>query len=173
MAQESISQSFQLHNAGIVLLNPFLSMLFSKFNLLENRQFIDDNTRIKAVYLMCYLVHGMVSLPDDNLILLKALVGLDLNVSLPPVPEISDNEKETVDIILNSMMKHWARLGNTSIEGLRASFLQREGKLEEKEDYYALNVDNKSYDMLLDSIPWSFSIIRFPWMAKPIRVNWR
>lgn len=122
---------------------------------------------------MCYLVHGMVSLPDDNLILLKALVGLDLNVSLPPVPEISDNEKETVDIILNSMMKHWARLGNTSIEGLRASFLQREGKLEEKEDYYALNVDNKSYDMLLDSIPWSFSIIRFPWMAKPIRVNWR
>ena len=173
MIQTLALESFQLNNAGIVLLNPFLPTLFSRLGLLENGHFFDDNTRIKAVYLMCYSVHGIVSPPDDNLILLKAFVGIDLSVSLYPVPEIADNEKETVDIILNSMIKHWTRLGNTSIEGLRASFLQREGKLEEKEEYYVLNVDNKSYDMLLDSIPWSFSIIRFPWMAKPIRVNWR
>jgi len=172
MIQTLASEPLQLPNAGIVLLHPFLTSLFLRVGLLENGQFFDDNARIKAVYLMSYSVHGIVSLPDSNLVLFKALAGLDINALLSPVPEIADNAKETVDIMLSSVIKHWTATEKTSVEGLRESFLQREGKLEEKEDYYVLNVDNKAYDILLQSIPWSFSIIKFPWMAKTIRVNW-
>lgn len=172
MIQTLASEQFQLRNAGIVLLHPFLTSLFSRLGLLDNGQFFDDNTRIKAVYLMCYSVYGTLSLLDSNLILLKVLAGLDLTVSLPPISEIGDNEKETIGIMLSAVINHWTSIGNTSVEGLRESFLQREGKLEDKEDYYELNVDNKAYDILLQCIPWNFSIIKFPWMAKTIRVNW-
>ena len=172
MIQTLASEPLQLRNAGIVLLHPFLTSLFLRLGLLENGQFFDDNARIKAVYLMCYSVHGIVSFPDSNLVLLKALAGLDINALLSPVPEIGDNEKETVDIMLSAVIQNWNTIGNTSVEGFRESFLQREGKLVEEEGYYALNVDNKAYDILLQCIPWSFSIIKFPWMAKAIRVNW-
>lgn len=75
--------------------------------------------------------------------------------------------------MLDSVIQLWTKIGNTSVEGLRKSFLQREGNLEEKEDYYILNVEERAYDVLLDSIPWSFAEIRFPWMAKPMEVSWR
>ncbi|MBP1614197.1 MAG: hypothetical protein H6Q13_1645 [Bacteroidetes bacterium] len=173
MIQELASKTFQLHNVGIVLLSPFLPRLFSMFKLVENGQFIDDNAQIKAIHLMLYSTHGAINVPDNELKLLKVLVGLDLNALLSLVAEITDNEKETVTIMLNSVIQHWSKIGNTSVEGLRESFLKREGKLEEKEDCYMLDVYSKSYDMLLDSIPWSFGIIRFPWMAKTMKVNWR
>ncbi|MCD8263455.1 MAG: hypothetical protein LUD02_04235 [Tannerellaceae bacterium] len=56
---------------------------------------------------------------------------------------------------------------------IKGRFLQREGCLEEKEDKYQLKVEVKSYDILLDSIPWNFHTINYSWMEKPLFVNWR
>lgn len=173
MTQESTSEIFRINNAGIVILSPFLPSLFSRLHLVENGQFIDESARIKAIYLMIYSIYGVIDVQNNELKLFKILAALDVDVVMSSVAEITDNEKETVEIMLDSVIQHWTKIGNTSVEGLRESFLKREGRLEEIEDCYMLDVYSKSYDMLLDSIPWSFGIIRFPWMVKTIRVNWR
>ena len=78
-----------------------------------------------------------------------------------------------VDGLLQSVISQWKVLGNTSIEGLRESFLRREGVLEWHEEQTLLRVSPKSFDMLLDSIPWTINLLKFPWMDKPLHVNWR
>ena len=75
--------------------------------------------------------------------------------------------------MLEGVRSNWTKLKNTSIEGIRQAFLQREGKLEEKDDFYHLTVEEKAYDILLDSVPWNFRMIRHPWMKKTVQVKWR
>jgi hypothetical protein len=29
------------------------------------------------------------------------------------------------------------------------------------------------FDMLMDRLPWSFSLIRYPWMEEPLHVTWQ
>jgi len=46
--------------------------------------------------------------------------------------------------------------------GLRQSFLLREGRLQRKDDAWSLTVSTKTYDALLDSLPWRLSMVRCP-----------
>ncbi|WP_290091918.1 contractile injection system tape measure protein [Parabacteroides goldsteinii] len=34
-------------------------------------------------------------------------------------------------------------------------------------------MEEKPYDVLLDSVPWSYSMVKYPFQEKLIRVNWR
>ena len=61
----------------------------------------------------------------------------------------------------------------TSVDGFRGSFLIRNGVMADTGELWQLTVEEKSYDILLDSIPWSISPVKFPWMEKPLYVNWR
>jgi hypothetical protein len=62
---------------------------------------------------------------------------------------------------------------NTSTDSFRAAFLQREGKLEETDACYLLTLEEKAYDLLLDTCPWGFKTIKYQWMEKMIQVKWR
>ena len=64
-------------------------------------------------------------------------------------------------------------LGNTTIQGLRETFLMREGLLKKQENSYELHVEEKTFDMLIDKIPWSYGLAKLPWMETPIHVTWR
>ena len=78
------------------------------------------------------------------------------------------------DALLEAVVRHWDALGSTSVEGLRASFLARAGKLSERADGdYLLQVEAQSFDILLDRLPWSVSIVELPWMERQLWVEWR
>jgi hypothetical protein len=81
-------------------------------------------------------------------------------------------EKIEAEDLITSAINHWKALKSTSIKGFQISFLQRKGILTEKEDLWTLQVEKKSHDLLLDSLPWSFSLIKLPWMKKMIQVEW-
>ena len=76
-------------------------------------------------------------------------------------------------MLLKSVLSNWPALKNTSIAGLRESFLNREAKLQLQDESWKLIVQSKAFDMLLDGLPWSYSTIKLPWMEKPIYVDWR
>ena len=71
------------------------------------------------------------------------------------------------------MIDNWKVLGNTSVAGLRETFLQRQGRLQLRDDAWRLRVEPKAFDMLLDQLPWGFSTIKYPWMERAIYVEWR
>ena len=42
-----------------------------------------------------------------------------------------------------------------------------------KGDAWHLLVEPRAFDMLLDQLPWSFSMIKHPWMDRVVYVDWR
>jgi len=160
-------------NAGLILLWPYLPRLFEMLLLTSENKFKDDEARIKAIFIMQYAVFGLTEFAEHELELNKLLTGIDTEIPLPLSVDLTEREKEIIDGLLTAMIGNWSRLGNTSIDGLRGNFLVRNGKLEEHEDFYQLTVEEKAYDILLNSLPWSISTVKFSWMEKGINVKWR
>lgn len=66
--------------------------------------------------------------------------------------------------MLSGVKANWIKLKNTSVGGFQRSFIERDGFLEQQDKKWVLTVDNKAYDILLDSLPWSYKTIRLPWL---------
>ena len=108
----------------------------------------------------------------------KILCGLDVNHR---VPTLDDNGKpfaiphkdiEAGNELIEAVIKNWGTIGSTSVEGFQTSFLQREGKLENDEGGWKLKVEQRPFDVLMNSLPWNINLIKLPWMPKPLHVEW-
>lgn len=172
-AEEKELVSVYIRNAGLVLLAPFFPRLFAMLNLLDEKKRLSEREhKIKAIYLMQYLVTEEEKIPEYELFLNKLLTGYEPGNSFPAFMEIDEREQQILVSLLDSVRQNWSKMKNTSIKGFRNSFLLREGVLEEKEDHWLLTVEPRAYDVLLDTLPWSYSPIKWMWMAKPIFVKW-
>jgi hypothetical protein len=159
-------------NAGLVLLHPFLPMLFENVGYFYNKAWASTNHQQRAVLLTQYLVTGNEEYPEFDLLLNKIVTGYPIAESLPSEIALSDFEKQEAMDVLHSVIRHWSALKNISIEGLQSSFLMREGKLSKNDSDWWLHVDHKTIDILLNRIPWGFSIIKTPWMKTKLVVEW-
>lgn len=162
-----------INNAGMVLWYPFIRRLFSMLEFTQNDQFKNKDAQIRAIYVLQYMVFGKTDFPEHELPLNKILAGIEISETIPKNIQLSQEEQETVSSMLESTIQYWDKLKNTTVPALQEAFLEREGKLEEKEDFYLLTVGEKAYDILMDSLPWDFRNIKYPWMKKSIQVKWR
>jgi len=160
-------------NAGQVLMAPYLPRLFNMLELTEGGKFKGLAASQRAVHLLQFAVNGSSDSPEFLLPLNKILCGITIDMPVIRRIQLHDREKETIEGMIMAMIQNWSIIGNTSIEGLRESFLQRKGKLLFENEAWHLTVEQKGIDVLLDQLPWSFSIIRHPWMAQRVHVEWR
>ncbi len=166
-------EPFYVYNAGLVLLWPFLNRYFNRLEMLAGNAFRDEQAAYRAVHLLQYLVSAETDVPEYHLVLNKVLCGVKTARPLDRSIELTDTERALSEDLLHGVTQHWSKLKNTSIDGLRQAFLQREGRLLKKDDGWSLHVASKPYDMLLDYLPWSLSTIRLPWMDNVLFVAWR
>ena len=172
--EQSLSGSeFYINNAGIVLVQPYLPMLFDRLGLTKENKFVNRDSQQKAVHYLQYLINGRSHTEEHHLALNKILCGLEITTPITSGIDISDNEVKLMEGLLEAVIQNWSILGNTSIEGFRESFLIRDGKLTENENSWGLHVEQKAFDMLIDQIPYSYSPINYSWMEKIIQVKWR
>jgi hypothetical protein len=168
---ETIGAGIYIENSGLVILHPFLPQLFNALGISENDKLIDTN---KALCLLNYMATGQKQMPEYNLVLPKVLCQVAITAPAPIEVKLTDNELQEADNLLDAVIKHWEALRNTSREGLRSTFLLRPGKLSKKQDGdWLLQVENKSFDILLDQLPWGISMIKLPWMKQMLWVEWR
>ncbi len=160
-----------INNAGIVLANNFIPMLFERIGILEDNQ-IKSQEQGNAVQYLQYLITGLTETEEHFLPLNKVLCGLEISSPIPNTIEISQKDKELIEGLLNAIIGYWTSIGHSSIDGFRGNWLIRNGILSELEDRFELTVEKNAYDILLNQFPFSFSIIRFPWMKKPLYVTW-
>ena len=163
-------------NAGLSLFAPWLLRLFGMLDLLaEDRKDLKDmDARIRAIFILQRLVTADErKYKESDLAFNRLLVACPFNVPLPKSLKLTDKEIETVESMLAGVKANWSKMANTSIGGFQRSFIEREGHLEQQESKWILTVENKAYDILLDSLPWSYKMIRLPWLKKPISVSWR
>jgi len=109
---------------------------------------------------------------DHKLDLNMVMCGLNPSDVVEVAGTITQEEKSLAESLISVAISHWPAIGSSSVNGFRQNWLVREGFLMDRGDDYSLNVQNRAYDILLKRAPFSFSIIKFPWMTKPIYVNW-
>lgn len=163
--------------AGIVAIAPYIPMLFDKLGLLEQQKFTQDLDKAKAFAVLHYLSTG-INLSEQNtkvgLALHKLLCGLDINASPERIYTLSDEQKDVCNSLLAGVIQHWKALGNTTMEGLQEIFLQRSGVMVlDEEKGWMLSVESRPFDVLLDRLPWSYSTLKYQFMADAIYVEWR
>jgi len=172
VSKATATEKFYISNAGLVLLADYFPAFFNELQLLENGSFTKENNKIKAIFLLHYLCTGKEDVPEYILPLNKILCGLSLDDPLPSFIPLSEKEKNECGELLSETINNWQRIGNSSKENLREAFLNREGILSFENNGWKLQVERRGYDVLLDSLPWSFKHIKLSWMQDLIVTEW-
>lgn len=166
-------------NAGLAPLHPFLPPMFQRLDLLttggDGRPQLRGEHGARAVRLLQYLVDGSSDAPQQEqeqaLSLNKLLCGLPLDFPAAAV-DLGQDELALCDQLLHAVIVNWPAIGAVSITALRATFLQREGRLQWRDADATLAVQRRTVDVLMRQLPWSLTIIRHPWMPQPLHVTW-
>ncbi|MCI4668286.1 MAG: contractile injection system tape measure protein [Bacteroidia bacterium] len=170
---ELIGESLYINNAGLVLLTPYIKLLFERLGLLENNEFTSKEASEKAVGVLQFLVSGELITEEHELTLNKLLCNLPITTPIPRELDLNNYEKEIAEGLLSAVNKAWPPLSNSSISALRETFLQREGMILFEEEKTLIRVQRKGgVDALLESLPWGISIINFPWRDELLYVEW-
>ena len=167
-----LEHRIEIKNAGIVIVWPYLDRFFKMLEMTEKGAFKTEEDAVRAVHLIQYLVTGSNETPEHELLLNKILCGIKLATPVPLQIELTDKEKETSDLMLKGVMQNWEKLKSSSIDAMREGFFVRQGFVEEKDDFWELEVEKKTIDILLKSLPWGFGTVKLPWMSKRMIVNW-
>jgi hypothetical protein len=160
-----------ISNAGLVLLHPFLKYFFEGLGLMKNDSFIDEYSNFKAVHLLHFLVTQQEDHPEHELALNKILCGLNVTDPVPLSVDLSTEEKEECEYLLLAVLDQWKALKTRSTESLRETFLKREGMLTYQSGW-TLKVERNTFDILLEKLPWGFSLIKLSWNPEIIYVEW-
>jgi hypothetical protein len=160
-----------VQNAGLVLLHPFLPQLFGAMKIAGDDELLRPGDALRLLH---YLATGLDDAPEYELALPKILCGLPPASLAEEAEPLSDEMRKESAALLEAVIRHWEALKNTGTDALRESFLKRNGKLTRWHDGgWLLQVESNSFDILLDRLPWSFSMIRLPWMPSMLHVEWR
>lgn len=155
--------------AGLVLLHPFYPLLFERLKIARDGKALHRDDLPVALGALHHLAG--TDGPADPLH--HVLLGLDPSLVLPDPLMPEAPERDLMSGLLRSVVERWARLGATSPDGLRETFLRRTGTLQCDETGTHLRVVPGPFDMLLDSMPWRVGPVALPWMPLPCFVSWR
>ena len=162
-----------VHNGGLVLLWPFLGRLFGRLQLTDGKVFLGDKEQARAVQLTEYLVTGRQDVEEYALSLNKLLCGAPLDFPVPPRIELTDEEVDLCQKMLQGVIRNWEKMKSTRPKTFQETFLRREARLYRLEDRWELSVERKAYDVLLDTLPWNISMIQLNWMPQRLVVHWK
>lgn len=166
-----IDEGIFIDNAGLVLLHPFIPRLFKALGIAEGEKLLRPE---RALCLLHYLATGHRTAPEYELLLPKLLCNVDFAFPAELDVGLTEQELKEAEKVLRAAVGHWDALGNTSEEGLRGAFLFRPGKLSRHEDGdWLLQVEPRSFDILLDRIPWGIGVVKLPWMKRMLWIDWR
>lgn len=171
-ADDSALEGLYVNNGGLVLVWPYLGRFFESLGLVADNVFVSGDLRRRAVYVLHYLSHAEEGPGEQDLTLNKVLCGIPWDEPLPRIGSLSEHEKSEAEALLETIVRHWSILKNTSPSGLRRSFLQREGVLRMDRHSWLLQVERKGWDVLLERLPWMISLVKLPWMPNALAVEW-
>ena len=155
------------------MLHAFLITLLNRLQLVNNGRFANEHAQQKALYILHYIATGKTDAEEHELIIPKILCAWNVGKPVDKEIELTAEELSETDNMMLSAIEQWEVLKNTSVDGLREGFLQRNGKLYTRNSNVYLLVESKAIDVLLDKLPWNLSIIKLPWMKEILRVEWR
>lgn len=172
--QPNIDKRIPVHNAGLVLFQPFLISFFDRLGLLESRKSFNSlESQLRAAHLLHELSGFNGEHLEHLLPLNKLLCGINIMFPIGTTFEITEKERNEVDSLLKAAIRNWSAIGNVSPAGFQEAFVRREGLLERSQNEWILRVESKGIDVLLDYIPWDIHTLSYPWNEYLIYVDWK
>ncbi|MDI3319776.1 contractile injection system tape measure protein [Pinibacter soli] len=162
-----------VHNAGLVILHPFLPALFAELGLWINKEWKDEAAQHTAVRVLEYLATGNHESDEFNLSFNKIICGIPLSTALLPAEVLAATTMTECDDMLRQVIQHWNKMSNTSVSVFRETFLQRNGRMQKIESGWQLHVERKGVDILIDGLPWGIGIIVLSWTKDQVHVEWQ
>lgn len=173
-SEEKIKQeSLHINNAGLVLLHPFLKTFFITTGIADPSGKIRTENSDLAVQALHFIATGRESVYEANLVFEKFLCGLPVHHPVIRESLLTDEIRTEAEELLKAVITNWAALKNTSPDGLREAYIQRDGIIQKTEKGYKLIVETKTWDVLLERLPWNYTIINWYLIDKLIFVEWQ
>ena len=160
------NQTYHIKNAGLVLLHLLLETLFGKVGFLNNGILNSGNQAANVLQL------AVGDLNTPHLLLNNILCGLEHDTVGLSDTVFDKQEIDAVEEILTIALLRWKEMQNTSLKGFQESFICREGMLIKTGEDWTLKVEQRSFDVLLQTLPWSIGSIKLPWMNTVLQVDW-
>jgi hypothetical protein len=171
--EKLLATPIPVKNAGMVLLGEYVPTLFRLMELLNGKAFISPAKQLDAVHVLQYAVTGMMETSEIYLPLNKIMCGLRLDDAVADGISLTGAQQELVSGMIMNLVSQWMVIGKTSVDGFRGNWLVRDGMLSETEERWELVVQSRPYDILINKFPFSYSIIKYQWMDKPLHVKWK
>lgn len=165
-------ENIYVGNAGLVLLHPFLSFAFQRLGWLQEGKFISEEAQHRAIHLLQFTVDGLEEHPEHALALNKVLCNFPLAAPVPLEITLTEEEKQLSVEMLKVVIQRWEKMKNSSVEGFQGAFLQREGALRQTDEAWFLRVEQRAYDVIMQTLPWGIGTIKTPWMDKVLYTEW-
>ena len=162
----------RVQNVGLILLYPFFRHFFSGLKLVDGRNRILSDKKFQAVQILHFLATSEEEAWEGDLVFEKFLCGIPLNQPVPKRSLLTARMKEGANNLLEDIVRKWPALRNTSPDGLRQMFIQRDGKLIKRDRNFKLIVERKAQDVLLEKLSWNISLVKIPWTKGLLYVEW-
>jgi hypothetical protein len=166
------TEGIMVPNAGLVLLNSYFMMLLERLGVVIDKAFTSEDAQLNSVHYLQYVVTGLTQTDESLLVLNKVFCGLSPDAPVRNSIEMTKDQKQLIDGLILAAIGYWTAIGDTSMNEFQVNWLVRDGILRETEERWELTVEKRAYDILLIKSPFSFSIIKLPWMQKPLHVTW-
>ncbi len=165
-------EEIYVDNAGLVLLWPFFDKFFKTLGYLDQEDWKNNEAKQKAVAMLQYLATGQESFEEYQVPLNKILCGMRVSDAIEDDIKPTEEEMKKADELLSQLSISWSAIKGTSAEGIRNTFIQREGRLHWQKDHWSLKVKRTAFDVLLTKLPWPLSVVKNKWMTDVIYVEW-
>jgi contractile injection system tape measure protein len=164
-----------VRHAGLILLHPYLEVLFARTAIrAAGEPRLPAEHRPRAAALLHYLATGEDEPHEFDLGFIKILLGGHPEESLPVSGGLLlPSDIQEAGTLLRSALEHWSALKTTSVEGLRATFLRRQGFVSEERWCWRMRVPAEPFDVLLKQLPWTMGIVKLAWMTRGIETDWQ
>lgn len=163
-----------INNAGLILFAPLLKETFLKLGYIDpTGKFKVDTMRERAVHFLGYLAYEQPRMPEEEMVLCKLMVGMELDKPLALEFKLTESEIKMTSTLIDLIRSKWMGMEKSNNVIFRKSWLMREGRLQKdnREDY-VLRVDQKGYDVLLGRLSIGIPRFEYPWTSTTMRVEW-
>jgi len=166
------SQGLILPNCGLILLHPFLSILFEELGVLSSQKQIAEEHYDLVVQLLHFIATGEENVSEQQLGAAKQLCGVPGSYPIKKESVLLEKHKKEALNLIETVLNYWSALKNTTASGLRGQFLTRSGKWVTTDEKSELFIERQTADILLDQLPWGLSMVKLLWLKKMIYVTW-
>lgn len=158
---------------GLMMLSPFFATLFRRMGLLEKNEFVSEKEQLKA-----YKVLMAIPKIDEEQVyeyqdlIPRIITGIAPEDTINYIPELTEEELAEIRNFLGAVISQWPVMANATVRGFIESFLVRDGKVWKEGSLWKIEVNGHGADIVLQTLTWGFSTMKFPWTPYMIETNW-